>query len=89
MLLSLAAQNELERGGGGIKMESCTDLQLRCFNPHSTDGRKGGGGGQGCMCVCMSAYRYNSQSAEPNVPPIKVYLDQVVTAFSGSEGRLV
>lgn len=27
------------------------------------------------MCVCVGI---NSQSAEPNVPPIKVYLDQVV-----------
>lgn len=48
-----------------------------------------GEGGQERACVCVSAHGYNSQKAEPNVPPIKVYLDQVVTGFSGGEGRLV
>lgn len=53
------------------------------------DGRKGGDGKKDRgVCVCVSANRYNSQSAEP-IPPIKVHLDQVVTGFSGSEGRLV
>lgn len=60
---------------------------------HSTDGREGERGKKTgvsvYVCVCVCAYRYNSQSVEPNVPPIKVYLDQVVTGFCGSEGRLV
>lgn len=74
-------------------MESYTDLQLRCFNPHTQ--RMAGKGERGkkntgvCVCLCVSAHRFDSPSAEPNVPLIKVYLDQVVTGFSGREGRLV
>lgn len=42
-------------GGGGIKMESYTDLQLRCYNPHTQ--RMAGKGERGekkrQMCVCL------------------------------------
>lgn len=38
-------------------------------------GGVGGGWGQVCVCACTGI---NSQSAEPNVPPLKVYLGQVV-----------
>lgn len=45
--------------GGGIKMESYTDLQLRCFNPHTQ--RMAGKGERGkkntgvCVFVCVCA----------------------------------
>lgn len=86
MLLSLIAQNELKRGKRrqGFLIYQWNHIQIYSYDASIITLNRWQEGREekdrdGNKCVCaLSHTGMNSVSVEPNVPPIKVYWDQVV-----------